>query len=58
MPRSEQQLKERRELCKDLEYLICEDRELRVEIIDEYVYMLDEHSLADMQTYVNKQLEL
>ncbi len=50
-------LKERRQLCDDLDYLISEDKLIRDEIIDEYVSMLDEKRFEELQEYVNKELE-
>tara|TARA_R100001082_G_scaffold2542_1_gene2263 strand:+ start:67 stop:276 length:210 start_codon:yes stop_codon:yes gene_type:complete len=55
--RSEEEIKLRQQLCKDLEYLIKEDKDIREEIIDEYVYLLDDKRFEDMQEYVNKELE-
>ena len=50
-------LKERRQLCDDLDYLVSEGKLLRDEIIDEYVSMLDEKRFEELQEYVNKELE-
>ena len=55
--RSEEEIKLRQQLCKDLEYLIKEDKDIREEIIDEYVYLLSDKRFEDMQEYVNKELE-
>ena len=55
--RSEEEITLRQQLCKDLEYLIKEDKDIREEIIDEYVYLLDDKRFEDMQEYVNKELE-
>ena len=55
--RSEEEIKLRQQLCKDLEYVIKEDKDIREEIIDEYVYLLDDKRFEDMQEYVNKELE-
>ena len=35
-------LKERQQMCVDLEYLMTQDMSIREEIIDEYVYLLDD----------------
>ena len=35
-------LKERRQLCDDLYWLIKQDKDIAEEIIDEYVYMIDD----------------
>ena len=35
-------LKERQQMCADLEYLITEDKAIREELIDEYVYLLSD----------------
>jgi len=53
---NEERIKEAQQLCKDLEYLIVEDKDIREEIIDEYVYLLDDKRLEEMQEYVNKEL--
>ena len=50
-------LKERRQMCDDLEYLITEDKDIREEIIDEYVYLLSDKRFEEMQEYVKKELE-
>ena len=50
-------LKERRQMCVDLEYLMTQDYSIREEIIDEYVYLLSEKRFEEMQEYVNKELE-
>ena len=50
-------LKERRQLCDDLDYLILEDKAIREEIIDEYVYLLNNKRFEELQDYVNKELE-
>ncbi len=53
----DEKLKQRRQMCIDLEYLITEDKDIREEIIDEYVYLLSEKRFEEMQEYVNKELE-
>tara|TARA_Y100000590_G_scaffold34778_1_gene37888 strand:+ start:180 stop:359 length:180 start_codon:yes stop_codon:yes gene_type:complete len=50
-------LQKRQQLCKDLEYLISEDKDIREEIIDEYVYLLNDKRLEEMMEYVRKELE-
>ena len=55
--RSEEEIKQRRQLCDDLDYLIKEDKAIREEIIDEYVYLLDDKRFEDLQEYVTQQLE-
>ena len=50
-------LKERQQMCVDLEYLISEDKDIREEIIDEYVYLLNDKRFEEMQEYVKKELE-
>ena len=47
----------RRELCQDLEYLVREDSSIREEIIDEYVYMLDDKRFEELQEYARKELK-
>ena len=52
-----ERLKQARQLCADLEYLISEDKDIREEIIDEYVYLLNDKRFDEMQEYVRKELE-
>ena len=47
------ELKECQQLCKDLDYLIMQDSSIREEIIDEYVYLLSNRRIEEMQGYVN-----
>ncbi len=56
-PMLTQELKERQQLCKDIEYLIAEDKAIREEIIDEYVYLLSDKRVEEMQEYCRKELE-
>ena len=57
MNRTDEDIKQRRQLCKDLDYLVKEDQDIRDEIIDEYVYLLSDKRFAEMQEFVNKELE-
>ena len=41
-------LKKRRELCEDLYYLIKEDKDIAEELIDEYVYLLDDDRVEEL----------
>ena len=50
-------LKERQQMCVDLEYLMTQDMSIREEIIDEYVYLLSDKRFEEMQEYVKKELE-
>ena len=45
-----------RKLCDDLDYLIREDKAIREEIIDEYVYLLNDKRLVELQEYVKQEL--
>ncbi len=54
--RSDENLKQRRQLCEDLDYLIREDAAIREELIDEFVYLLSDKRLVELQEYVNKEL--
>ena len=49
-------LKARRQMCVDLEYLMTQDMSIREEIIDEYVYLLSDKRFEEMQEFVNKEL--
>jgi hypothetical protein len=50
-------LKERQQMCVDLEYLMTQDMSIREEIIDEYVYLLNDKRFEEMQEYIKKELE-
>jgi|3_EtaG_2_1085321.scaffolds.fasta_scaffold231004_1 hypothetical protein len=49
-------IKERQELCKDLEHLCSEDATILEEIIDEYVYLLKDKRIEEMKEFVKKEL--
>ena len=49
-------LKECQQLCKDLEYLVEHDYAIREEIIDEYVYLLSNRRIVEMQEYVKNEM--
>ena len=49
--------KEAQQLCKDLEYLCSQDDTILDDIIDEYVYLLNDKRIGEMQEYVRKELE-
>ena len=53
--RSDENLKQRHQLCEDLDYLIREDAAIREEIIDEFVYLLSDKRLVELQEYVKKE---
>ena len=44
-------------MCVDLEYLMTQDKDIREEIIDEYVYLLSDKRFEEMQEYVKKELQ-
>ena len=50
-------LKERQQMCVDLEYLMTQDMSIREEIIDEYVYLLNDKRFEEMQEFIKKELE-
>ena len=50
-------LKARRQMCVDLEYLMTQDMSIREEIIDEYVYLLSDKRFEEMQEFIKKELE-
>ena len=52
----DEKLKQRRQMCIDLEYLMTQDMSIREEIIDEYVYLLSDKRFEEMQEFVNKEL--
>ena len=55
-PKLKMDLKERINLCKDLEVLCTHDSTILEEVIDEYVYLLSNKRLEEMQDFVNKEL--
>ena len=50
-------IKEAQQLCKDLEYLCSQDDTILEAIIDEYVYLLNDTQLEEVQQFVKKELE-
>ena len=54
---NDQKLKQRQELCKELEYLCSQDDTLLEYIIDEYVYLLDDNRQAEIRKLADKELE-
>tara|TARA_B100001250_G_scaffold2009_1_gene1769 strand:- start:420 stop:608 length:189 start_codon:yes stop_codon:yes gene_type:complete len=46
------QLQQRRELCDDLYHLILQDKEIAEELIDEYVYTLDDKRVDELEVLV------
>ena len=54
--RSDENLKLRRLLCDDLYYLILQDKDIAEELIDEYVYHLDDNRIAELQDLCNTEL--
>ena len=53
----DESIKEAQQLCKDLEYLCSQDDTILEEIIDEYVYLLNDKRLDELQYFVRKELE-
>ena len=54
--RTPDQLKQRRLLCDDLYYLIKQDKDIAEELIDEYVYLLDDKRVEELQGLVVDEL--
>ena len=54
---NDERLKQAQQLCKDLEYLCSQDDTILEAIIDEYVYLLDDNQLEEVQKFVNQELE-
>ena len=50
-------LKKRRELCESLYDLILQDKEIAEELIDEYVYQLDDNRVDELTELCNNELE-
>ena len=54
---TEERVLNSQQLCKDLEYLCSQDDTILDDIIDEYVYLLNDKRIGEMQEYVRKELE-
>ena len=50
-------LNKRRELCESLYDLIRQDKEIAEELIDEYVYQLDDNRVDELTELCNNELE-
>ena len=51
-----QKIKEAQQLCDDLYYLIKQDKDIAEELIDEYVYLLNDDRIKELQKLVNDEL--
>ena len=49
-------LNKRRELCESLYDLIMQDKEIAEELIDEYVYLLDDNRVDELADLCNDEL--
>ena len=49
--------KEAQQLCKDLEVLCVQDSTILEEVIDEYVYLLNDKRTEELMHFVKKELE-
>ena len=49
-------LNKRRELCEGLYHLILQDKEIAEELIDEYVYLLSDDRIKELQKLVDDEL--
>ena len=49
----DQKIKEAQQLCDDLYYLIKQDKDIAEELIDEYVYLLSDDRIKELQKLVN-----
>ena len=54
--RSLEEIKQRQQLCKDLDYLVRVDDSIREEILDEFVYLISNKRLEDLTCYVQSEL--
>ena len=54
--RSLEEIKQRQQLCKDLDYLVREDESFREEILDEFVYLISNKRLEDLTCYFQSEL--
>ena len=57
LKRTPDQLKQRRELCDDLYYLIQQDKDIAEELIDEYVYLIDDKRVDELTDLCVNELE-
>ncbi len=48
LKRTPAQLKERQQLCTDLYDLILQDKDIAEELIDEYVYLLNDERVSEL----------
>ena len=53
---NDQKLKQRRLLCDDLYWLIQQDKDIAEELIDEYVYLLDDTRVDELTDLCTNQL--
>ena len=53
---NDQKLKQRRSLCDDLYWLIQQDKDIAEELIDEYVYLLSDDRIKELQKLVDDEL--
>ena len=56
LKRTPDQLKQRRLLCDDLYWLIQQDKDIAEELIDEYVYLLNDTRVDELITLCNDEL--
>ena len=49
-------LNKRRELCESIYQLIRQDKEIAEELIDEYVYLLDDNRVGELADLCNDEL--
>ena len=49
-------LNKRRELCESIYLLIRQDKEIAEELIDEYVYLLDDNRVDELADLCNDEL--
>ena len=52
----DQKIKEAQQLCDDLYYLIKQDKDIAEELIDEYVYLLDDNRVDELADLCNDEL--
>ena len=56
LKRTPDQLKQRRLLCDDLYWLIQQDKDIAEELIDEYVYLLNDTRVDELISLCNDEL--
>ena len=52
----DQKIKEAQQLCEALYWIIQQDKDIAEELIDEYVYLINDDRIKELQKLVNDEL--